>query len=141
MKTAEEKVYGKKAGCLSEKGNAIFRSAHGEVSLEVKKKPLSIFDTDVAGQFDVKGDYYVWHRDHKTHEFYVVRKEDDNAFRKTGHRLDSGEAVFNGERVRVMTFEEECLWNEDRLLMNVDLWGNVAVDEPFDMEWYMEHCI
>ena len=40
-----------------------------------------------------------------------------------------------------MTFDEEIAWNEDRLLAHVDLWGNIAVDEEFDMKWYMENCI
>ena len=40
-----------------------------------------------------------------------------------------------------MTYGEEMLYNEDRLTAYVDLWGNIAVNEEFDMGWYMENCI
>ena len=40
-----------------------------------------------------------------------------------------------------MTHEEKMLYNENKLTAYVDLWGNIAVDEEFDIEWYMENCI
>ena len=59
-----------------------------------------------------------------------------------GHHLEEEqEAVLNGEKVRAMTYDEECLYNEDRLTACVDLWGNIALDEECDMDYYMEHCI
>lgn len=54
---------------------------------------------------------------------------------------ENQEATFNGEKVRAMTDYENNLWNQDRLMMHIDLWGNVAVDEEFDMDWHMENCL
>lgn len=112
------------------------------VSIVVEERPLSIFDTNIAGQTDVNGIYHVILINHITHTRYAVARDNYMKFHELGRPLDEGEeAVFNGERVRCMTYSEECAWNEDRLMEHVDLWGNIAVDEPFDMEWYLEHCI
>ena len=110
--------------------------------LELENKIRSIFDTNIAGQIADDGIYYCIYVDHKTHKKYALTKEGYAEADALGYTLEEGqEAVFNGEKVRCMTFDEEIAWNEDRLLAHVDLWGNVAVDEEFDMEWYMENCI
>ena len=73
---------------------------------------------------------------------YALSKEAEEEADAMGYILEEEEkAIFNGEKVRAMTYEEEMLYNEDRLTDYVDLWGNIAVDEEFDMEWYMENCI
>ena len=78
----------------------------------------------------------------ENHELYAIDKDAWHTFYQSGRPLEPGEAdSFYGERVRAMTPYEEMLYNEDRLCEHVDLWGNIAEDEPFDMEWYMEHCL
>lgn len=111
--------------------------------LELENKIRSIFDINIAGQIaDEDGKYYCIHLDHKTHKKYAITREAEAKADAIGYTLEEGqEAVFNGERVRAITFEEEVMLNEDRLMAHVDLWGNVAVDEEFDFEWYMENCI
>ena len=117
-----------------------FDNHYGEMELETKIR--SIFDTNIAGQIAEDGNYYIIHVDHKTHKKYALSKESEAEAKALGYILeDEAEAVFNGEKVRAMTYDEECLYNEDRLTACVDLWGNIAVDEEFDIEWYMEHCI
>lgn len=112
----------------------------GEMPLENKIR--SIFDTMVAGNIATDGKYYCIHTDHKTHEKYALTKEAENQADMLGHTLaERQEAVFNGEKVRGMTIHEEILWNQDNLMAHIDLWGNIAVDEEFDMEWYMENCL
>lgn len=102
----------------------------------------SIFDTMVAGNYATDGKYYCIHTDHKTHEKYALTKEAEKQVDLLGYPLDENqEATFNGEKVRAMTDYESHLWNQDRLMMHVDLWGNVAVEEEFDIEWYMENCL
>ena len=116
-----------------------FNNHFGTMPLETEIR--SIFDRCCAGQIDINGNYYCIHTDHKTHEYYAMTVKNSHKAYELGRWLDDGEvAVFHGERVRAMTFEEERKYNEDRLLALVDLWGNIAVDEEFDMEWYMEHC-
>jgi len=111
-------------------------------TMPLQTQPLSIFDHSCAGQLDINDDYYVICINHKTHELYAVSKEGWHTFYKSGRPLEPGETgSFFGERVRAMTFREEMAYNEDRLLEHVDLWGNIAEDELFDMEWYMEHCL
>lgn len=115
---------------------------NGYGTMPLEEEPRSIFDTDIAGQTDAEGNYYCIHVDHKTHTKYAVSGKNTMKFHEIGRPLaENEEAVFNGERVRGMTFYEECVWNEDHLMAHVDCWGNIAVDEPFDMEWYMENCI
>ena len=115
-----------------------FNNYYGEMELETKIR--SIFDISIAGQIAEDGNYYIIHVDHKTHERYALSKELEAEARAMGYPLEKEEeAVFNGEKVRAMTFEEEILYNEDRLTAYVDLWGNIAVDEKFDFDYYMEH--
>lgn len=118
-----------------------FDNHYGEMELETKIR--SIFDTNIAGQIAEDGNYYIIHVDHKTHEKYALSKESEAEAKALGYILEEGqEAVFNGENVRGMTFDEEMKWNEDRLIACVDLWGNIAVnDAEFDIDYYMEHCI
>lgn len=117
-----------------------FNNHFGEMELETKIR--SIFDTNIAGQIAEDGNYYIIHVDHKTHKKYALSKESEAEAKAFGYPLEEGrEAVFNGEKVRAMTYREECLYNEDRLTACVDLWGNIAVDEEFDFDYYMEHCI
>ena len=117
-----------------------FDNNYGEMELENKIR--SIFDNNIAGQIATDGNYYIIHVDHKTHKKYALSKEAETEADAMGYLLDEEEkAIFNGEKVRAMTYEEEMLYNEDRLTAYVDLWGNIAVDEEFDMEWYMENCI
>ena len=112
------------------------------VEMELETKIRSIFDTNIAGQIAEDENYYIIHVDHKTHKRYALSKESEAEVQAMGYSLEEEEEnIFNGEKVRAMTFDEEMLWNEDRLTACVDLWGNIAVDEEFDIEWYMEHCI
>ncbi len=119
-----------------------FNNHFGEMELETKIR--SIFDANIARQVAEDGNYYIIHADHKTHEKYALSKESEAEAQAMGYSLElenEAEAVFNGEKVRVMTFEEEILYNEDRLTAYVDLWGNISVDEKFDFDYYMEHCL
>ena len=117
-----------------------FDNRYGEMELENKIR--SIFDNNIAGQIATDGNYYIIHVDHKTHEKYALSKEAEEEANAIGYLLEEEEkAIFNGEKVRAMTYGEEMLYNEDRLTAYVDLWGNIEVDEEFDMEWYMENCI
>ena len=71
-----------------------------------------------------------------------MTREAEKQADELGYPLDINEnGTFNGEKVRAMTDHEERMYNEDRLLAHVDLWGNIAVDEEFDVEWYMENCL
>ena len=41
-----------------------------------------------------------------------------------------------------MTYEEETEYNKDNLMLLVDLWGNVCIDEKENEEWskwYHDH--
>ena len=117
-----------------------FNNHFGELPLENRIR--SIFDTHVAGQIATDGEYYCIHHDHKTHEHYALTREAEKQADALGYPLGIGQtATFNGEKVRPMTSYEERLWNEDNLMENVDLWGNIAIDEEFDVEWYMENCL
>lgn len=118
-----------------------FDNHYGEMELENKIR--SIFDNNIAGQIAEDGNYYCIHVDHKTHEKYALSKEANTEAMEMGYTLEEEEqeTVFNGEKVRAMTFKEEMLYNEDNLTACVDLWGNIAVDEEFDFDYYMEHCI
>lgn len=121
-----------------------FKSYYGYVTeMELDEKLRSIFDHQVEGNYATDGQYYCIHVDHKTHKRYALTRDISLKAFELGHPLETdGEvAVFNGEKVRAMTWDEERLYNEDRLMANVDLWGNIAVDEEFDVEWYMENCI
>jgi len=101
-----------------------------------------MFDRAIAGQIATDGNYYDILIDHKTHKPYAVTREVILEAYKQGRPLQPNEtATFLGEEVRGMTDFEENLWNEDRLMECVDLWGNVALSEPFDIEYFMEHCI
>ena len=116
-----------------------FDNRYGEMELENKIR--SIFDNNIAGQIATDGNYYIIHVDHKTHEKYALSKEAEAEANAMGYFLEEEEkAIFNSEKVRAMTYGEEMLYNEDRLTACVDLWGNIAVDEEFDMKWYMENC-
>lgn len=101
-----------------------FNNHFGTIKLEGKLR--SIFDNQVAGQTDINGDYYCIYADYKTKQFYALTRETGLALFTIGYPLEEGEtATFNGENVRGMTFREECLYNEDRLIADVDLWGNI----------------
>ena len=109
-----------------------FGNHYGEMKLENKIR--SIFDNDIAGQIATDGNYYIIHVDHKTNEMYALSKEAEEEAVAMGYFLDEEEkAIFNGEKVRSMTYGEEILYNEDRLQACVDLWGNIAVDEEFGL--------
>lgn len=103
----------------------------------------SIFDSNIAGWLDENGDYYHIHMDHRSHKRYAVSEENEERARQLGRILEEGEtAVFNGESVRAMTYEEERKYNEDNLMLLVDLWGNVCTDEKENEEWskwYHDH--
>lgn len=112
--------------------NITFNSAFGTV--ELRDKISSIFDIDIAGQIATNGEYYTIHVDHITHELYALTKESRYVADALGYPLAENEvAEFNGEKVRAMTFEEESLYNTGSLHAYVDLWGNVAVDKPFNI--------
>lgn len=112
-----------------------FNNHFGKMPLENKVR--SIFDTHTAGQIATDEKYYCIHIDHKTHEYYALTREAEKQADLLGYTLEENqEAIFNGEKVRAMTDYEARMWDEDRLLAHVDLWGNVAVDEEFDIDWY-----
>lgn len=47
-----------------------------------------------------------------------------------GRELAAGEtAIFNGEKVRGITYEEEMRYNMGESKENLDLWGNIEVME------------
>ena len=103
-----------------------FKNCYGEMELEGRIR--SIFDSNIAGQVAEDGKYYCIHVDHKTHTMYALSKETEVETQAMGYHLEEdGEAIFNGEKVRAMTYAEECTYNEDRLTACVDLWGNIAV--------------
>ena len=118
-------------------------NGYGTISVETNLR--SIFDEHCAGQFATDGGYYCIHIDHKTHQHYALSKENECKVNDIGRPLDIGKsATFSGENVRGMTFEEECAWNDGRLMKLVDVWGNVCTDEKRNSEyarWYSENCI
>lgn len=117
-----------------------FNNQFGKMKLETKVR--SIFDTVSAGQIGIDGEYYIIHKDHKTHEYYAVTKETEKEMDSIGDTLASNEeAAFNGEKVRGITDYEEELYNRGMLLAYVDLWGNIAIEEEFDVEWYVKNCL
>lgn len=96
----------------------------------VETEIRSIFDKVVAGQVADDGQYYCIHRDHVTKERYALTSEISLAMYEEGRTLQEGEyAIFKGEQVRGMTFEEEMLYNMDQLSADVDLWGNIKEEE------------
>lgn len=106
----------------------------------------SSFDHCIAGQIASDGNYYCIYSDHKTHENYAVTREVAYGFDALGRTLeeDEPETEIAGNLVRPMTWGEECEYNEDRLVMLVDQWGNICTDEKANeayAEWYYEHCI
>jgi hypothetical protein len=115
-----------------------FNNHFGKMPLENMVR--SIFDICIAGQISTDGKYYCIHVDHKTHEYYALTKDAEKQADYLGYPLDENEeAIFNGEKVRGMTYDENELYNMDRLTAHVDLWGNIAVDEEFDIDWYLEN--
>lgn len=103
--------------------------------MELEKEIRSIFDASIAGQIAEDGKYYIIHVDHKTHKKYALTSEAQKRANALGYPLDEGqEAIFNGEKVRGMTFDEEIRWNENALTAHVDLWGNIAT------EGYVGNC-
>ena len=117
-----------------------FDNNYGE--MKVENKIRSIFDDNIAGQIATDGNYYIIHVDHKTHEKYALSVEAEEEANAMGYILEEEQkAVFNDEKVRAMTYEEERLYNEGNLLACIDLWGNIAIDDEFDIKWYMENCI
>lgn len=110
------------------KTDVTFDNDYGTLPLDENLR--SIFDLCYAGQIDVKGNYYCIHFDHKKKEYYALTKEANADAYIIGKPLREGEqATFRGETVRGMTRQEEELWNQDELQeVNVDLWGNVAVE-------------
>lgn len=101
-----------------------FNNCYGEMELETQIR--SIFDTVTAGQIAEDGKYYIILIDYKTKELYAIAKETKKQADALGYPLEEGqEAVFNGEKVRGMTPEEEERYNMDMLYANVDLWGNI----------------
>ena len=100
-------------------------SFYGTMPLENTIK--SIFDTQIAGQYDSNGRYLLIFVDAKEKEKYALTKESYYAAKKLGYTLEENhKATFNGERVRGMTFREERLWDEGELSdFLVDLWGNI----------------
>lgn len=95
-------------------------------TMDLESKIRSIFDNSIAGQTATNGNYYCIHVDHKTKQLYALTREAHFLALSLGHLLEEGEvATFNGENVRGMTEKEERLYNEDRLVAYVDLWGNI----------------
>ena len=78
----------------------------------------SIFDQNVAGWLDENGNYYHIRVDHKSHKHYAISAENEVRALQMGRNLDEGEtAIFNGEPVRAMTYEEEKAYNKDNLML------------------------
>lgn len=106
-------------------------------TMELENTIRSIFDQNIAGQIATDGNYYCIHLDHKTHEMYALTRETETKAKSLGYILEENqEAIFNGEKVRGMTYREAMDWNMDNLMAHVDLWGNIAVDEEFDIDYY-----
>lgn len=99
------------------------------MEMELEPKIKSIFDENIAGDYATNGEYYVILSNHKTNGVYALTREAFEEALSLGRKLelDGEEAIFNGERVRAMTFGEECLYNEDNLYAKVDLWGNISM--------------
>lgn len=95
-------------------------------TMNIESKIRSIFDVVIAGQIATDGNYYLIHIDHVTKLLYALTKDAEDSALKMGYPLINGKsAIFNGENVRAMTFREECLYNEDNLIADVDIWGNI----------------
>lgn len=117
-----------------------FNNYGTQYAMPVERVLRSIFDVHCAGQIDTLGDYYVIMIDHITHDRYAVSKEDYLAYEATGCQVDEP-TMIHGVWVRPMTFDEELAWNEGDFMANVDIWGNIEVEDTFDHKYYMEHCI
>ena len=110
--------------------------------LELREKQTSSFDISYAGMIGEDGKYYICLTDYKTHKHYCVQKGNHIEYdEKNVLTIFDEPRIICGNLVRAMTPEEERLWNEDRLLAVVDVFGNVSVTEEFDMDWYMNNCI
>ena len=73
---------------------------------------------------------------------YAMTVENETKAMSLGKILDENEeAIFHCEKVRCMSWEEEKLYNEDRLSLLVDLWGNVAVDKDSDVDFTKLHVV
>lgn len=118
--------------------NVKFDNKYGEMPLENKIR--SIFDNAIAGQVATNGKYYVIHIDHLTYKLYALTSEADAEAREMGRELEAGkEAIFNGEKVRGITYEEEMRYNMGEFEANLDLWGNVEVTEVSEYEKKLLH--
>ena len=92
--------------------------------LKVEGKPRSIFDYQIAGQNDKKGNYYVLMCT-KNGKRYCVPVHNYLNFLKLGSPVQK-ETWILGSKVRPMTFGEEKRYNEDDAYFgDVDLWGNI----------------
>lgn len=111
-------------------------------SLQLREKQTSSFDHSFAGQIADNGKYYVCLTDYKTHEHYCVERGSEIKWTEDNVLCEGDEPqIICGNLVRPMTYKEECLYNEDKLMEIVDIFGNVSCTEEFDVEWYMENCI
>lgn len=102
----------------------------GEIEMKLENEIRSIFDECRAGMYADNGNYYVILRDHISGERYAITKETDFAADALGRPLEEGEVgIFNGERVRGITWREEQDYNADMLCANVDRCGNVELKD------------
>lgn len=123
---------------------------NGHTVMPVLEEPKSIFDDHWAGWYSDNNEYYMIFTSVEEHSNYAMTRASYNAWKnKVGGRPlsdEDGTVTIAGEEVRAMTFEEEMLWNEDKFVGLVDLWGNIYAgeDEAREMkywEWYCENCI
>ena len=108
--------------------NTIFGETY-EVTMELRKEPISIFDHHHAGDIDTEGKYCIILMHNGID--YAVLREDYDDFLSKGKRLDDANEILciNGEKSRGMTETEERLWDQDYLDVDVDLWGNIRIYE------------
>lgn len=111
-----------------------FDNQYGEIPLENEIR--SIFDNSIAGQFATNGNYYVIYIDHSTYKLYAITSETERKSMEIGRQLEAGEdAIFNGEKVRGITYEEEMRYNIGEFEANLDLWGNIEVKRLVNFEY------
>lgn len=98
--------------------------------MELETCVRSIFDSYKGGSMSTEGYMHIFF-DVNNNEEYAMSSETYNNLLKCGRKLSGREtASFFGEKVRAMSTQEEHLWDEGTLPdSNVDLWGNVKVQE------------